>query len=136
MNPLRPGMLCANFVWYWVKGRNSLKLINIFSLCRYYLSLKKVVVLQLNKFEYTLYRRIPFAKCGWNWPVQGSGGEDENEEKLITGTDMRSAFSSGELKSIKSNPKKQITLNIIFQHVSDMCFSILLISFLLWFDNR
>lgn len=68
--------------------------------------------------------------------MQGSGGEDENEEKLITGTDMRSAFSSGELKSIKSNPKKQITLNIIFQHVSDMCFSILLISFLLWFDNR
>ena len=68
--------------------------------------------------------------------MKGSGGEDENEEKLITGTDMRSAFSSGELKSIKSNPKKQITLNNIFQPVSDMCFSILLISFLLWFDNR
>ena len=56
--------------------------------------------------------------------MKGSGGEDKNEEKLITGTDMRSAFSSSEHKSIKSNPKKQITLNDIFQHVSAMCFSI------------
>ena len=34
----------------------------------------------------------------------------KTKKRLLTDTDMQSAFSSGELKPIKSNPKKQIFL--------------------------
>ena len=52
-----------------------LKVVNVFSLCGYYLPLKKCMVLNLNKFEFP---RILCVMFGWNWP-SGSG---EDFQKL------------------------------------------------------
>ena len=57
LNPLQPRMLCAKFGWNWLSGSGEeefLIFVNVFSLFRYYLPLKKGVVLQLNNFEFPL----------------------------------------------------------------------------------
>mgnify|MGYP003688421365 CR=1 FL=1 len=54
LNPLHPKMLCAKFGWNWASGSGEedfLKFVNIFSLFRYYLYLKRGMALHLRKFE-------------------------------------------------------------------------------------
>ena len=42
--------------------------VNVVLLIRYYLPLKRGVVLYLNTFEFLVYQTVIFAKFGWNWP--------------------------------------------------------------------
>ena len=45
-----------------------LNFVNVVILFRYYLPLKRGVVLYLNTFEFLVYQTVIFAKFCWNWP--------------------------------------------------------------------
>ena len=84
-----PPPIDASFqVWLkltqWFRRRKFLNVVDVFSLFRNYLPLKKNVDLYLNKFESPLlHLRILCAKFGWNLPID-SGEEDENVKSLQT----------------------------------------------------
>ena len=75
--PLPKDTLCQ--VWVklakWFLSRRFLKVVDVISLCGYYLHLKKCMALNLNKFEFPLPKNTLF---GWNW-FSGSG---EDFQKL------------------------------------------------------
>ena len=66
-----PRMLCAKFGWNWTSGSgiDDFYILNVFSLFRNYLPLKKCEALHLRKLEFSS------PMFGWNWP-SGSGEED------------------------------------------------------------
>ena len=58
LNPLYPRILCAKIGWKWFWSGRFFKVVNVYSLCGYYLPLKKCMALILNKFEFSLPKNI------------------------------------------------------------------------------
>ena len=71
-----PKMFCAKvgWNWQWFGGRRFLKVVSVFSLNVYHLSLKKGAGLYINKLANLLHPRMLYAKFCWNQP--SNSGED------------------------------------------------------------